>query len=550
MASNSANWVPLPAFHNLPALLVRPVFTSQSYKVHVTDFANLWVEDLDRKGIGKRSLNEDTSIDPTEGPDQMLMLLNKIQAAFDPSAPDHNQTSIAIKSMPEGDDMLLALTITCRLPDGLKPLVWTFQMVKCPTAAIASELVLPVMNNLQARTQEVDELIEQLRVKDAIIDRLVDKLDHAGLGLENIWNVLSGKRNPSRAYAEEKINGLAPFREATWRNAALPSTDTVNGIISLAKDASSTPAGSEDLEKPAHNDLEWWQRCTTPVSSVPRTIPSSIGNKADVPLEESRHAADSDTDGDDFQVQATPPHLASTQTRRTEADPDETTDDDGDAIPDSHPIVSRPAKSELGVIGAKRKTADSPPVTQSPRRASVDTDATASDSEEEPVKSPPRKHKIGGIGRIGKKSEPEAESSKAKSPIHSSNTMDVDDETASESDGHQPSKSRSPVPPPAEPLPKRKIGTIGRIGGKARQASVQPERKSSTPEAESARPAGRKIGAIGKRQIDKTPQPEAASKSPDESEDDEQRAERKRAELARELERKANAKPAKKKRKF
>lgn len=550
MASNSANWVPLPAFHNLPALLVRPVFTSQSYKVHVTDLADLWVEDLDRKGIGKRSLNEDTSIDPTEGPDQMLMLLNKIQAAFDPSAPDHDQTSITIKSMPKDDDTLLALTITCRLPDGLKPLVWTFQMAQCPNAAIASELVLPVMNNLQARTQEVDELIEQLRVKDAIIDRLVDKLDHAGLGLENVWNVLSGKRNPSRAYAEEKIKGLAPFREATWRNTALPSTDIVNGIISLAKDASSKPAGSGDLEIPAHGDLEWWQRCTTPVSSVPRTIPSSIGNKADVPLEELRHAADSDTEGDDFQVQATPPHLASTQTRRTEADPDETTDGDGDAIPDSHPIVSRPAKSKLGTIGGKRKTTDSPPAVQSPRRASVDTDATASDSEEEPVKSPPHKHKTGGIGRIGKKPEPE--SSKVKSPIHSSNTMDVDDETASESDGDKPSKSHSPVPPPAEPLQKRKIGTIGRIGGKARQASVKPERKSSTPEAESARLTGRKIGAIGKRQIDKTPQPEAASKSksPDESEDDEQRAERKRAELARELERKANAKPAKKKRKF
>ncbi|ETS85055.1 hypothetical protein PFICI_03080 [Pestalotiopsis fici W106-1] len=388
MALNPANWRPLPSFQNVPPLLVRPVFTLQSYSVHVTDLANLWVEDLDRKGIGRRSLNEDTSIDPTEGPDQMRMLLAKIQAALDPSAPDHDQTSISIAALPKDDDMLLALTITCQLPDGLKPLVWTFQMAKCPTTSVAPELVLPLMQKLQVRTQQVDEFVNLLKIKDGIIDKLIDKLDHAGMGLENVWNVLSSKRNPSRDYAEAKITGLAPFQEATWRDPDSPSTDEFDSILSLATNAHVGAENSKDPEtRPSDILGDWWGSLgTKPVKSLPRTTPSSGSTvKADVAHEKSRLAADSDTDTDDFQVQATPPHLASAQKRNTEADLDATTDDDGDAIPDSHPVVTRPAKSKLGGIG-KRQTAASPPAARSPRKTTVDADDTASESEEEPAK--------------------------------------------------------------------------------------------------------------------------------------------------------------------
>ncbi|KAF3004487.1 hypothetical protein E8E14_006865 [Neopestalotiopsis sp. 37M] len=551
MAINAANWRPLPSFQNVPPLLVRLVFTLQSYSVHITDLANLWVEDLDRKGIGRRSLNEDTSIDPTEGPDQMRMLLTKIQAALDPSAPDHDQTSISIATVPKNGDTVLALTITCQLPDGLKPLVWTFQMSKCPTTSIAPELVLPMVQKLQTRTQQIDELVKLMKVKEGIIDKLIDKLDRAGLGLENVWNVLSSKRNPSREYAEEKITGLAPLKQESWQLPDLPRTQELDGIVSLATTALIGPENSKSPEaRPSDVLDDWWGRLgTKPVKSVPRTTPSSGSTvKADVPPEKSRLAADSDTDTDDFQVQATPPHLASAQKRRTEADLDATTDDGGDAIPDSHPVVTRPAKSRLGGIG-KWQTAASPPATQSRPEITVDADDTASEPEEEPVKSPPRQQKTGRIGMIGGK-KPDPEISKADSLPQRHRVADDEDKTASESEGEKQGKNTSPASPPAGSSQRRRIGAIGRIGGIGGQAPVQPNRKSPTPDTEPTESTGRRIGAIGKRKLDKETQSVTDSKSPDESEDDEQRAERKRAELAKELERKANAKPTKKKRKF
>lgn len=75
-----SKWRPLPTFPDLPALLISPGFhvESSSYSLAITDLANIWTESLDRKGILRRSLNEDTSIDISDGgQEQWRVFLSK-----------------------------------------------------------------------------------------------------------------------------------------------------------------------------------------------------------------------------------------------------------------------------------------------------------------------------------------------------------------------------------------------------------------------------------------------------------------------------------------
>ncbi|KXJ96132.1 hypothetical protein Micbo1qcDRAFT_158335, partial [Microdochium bolleyi] len=104
-------WRPLPTFPGLPQLFVAAVFgrstaastssslpaAAASYTIHVTDLATVWTESLDKKGILKRSLVEETSIDLIDADaEQWSVFLAKLGAAFDPGSPDHAGTSLTL----------------------------------------------------------------------------------------------------------------------------------------------------------------------------------------------------------------------------------------------------------------------------------------------------------------------------------------------------------------------------------------------------------------------------------------------------------------------
>lgn len=548
---SSMNWKPLPAFDNFPALLARPDFTSQSYSLYVTDLANIWVEALDRKGIGKRSLNEDTSIDPTEGPDQMVLLLNKIQAALDPSAPDHHHTSVSLTTSPQVGEDGLALSITCHLPDGLPPLKWTFQLAKSPSTSIASELVLPLIQAQHYRSRQVADLINNLKEKDHVIEKLVDKLDSAGISLDNVFNTLSGSRKPSRETAAKKVKGLALFKESEWRSTQLQSSETPDNVTSLVEDVFSDSFHYEDLEiSPADSLGHWWQSLgPRPITGTrpeqeKRDVKTSKDAHAGIISEETRPVAERDND---FQVQATPPQTDSARRGRTVVDIDATTDDEAEAIPDSHPTPVQPVKTRLGTAGMKRSI-EPASVRQSSREAAAAADDTVSESDDEPAKSPPRHRKGGHLGKIEKTIRPARSEAEESPPVTQTAQKDS---TPTGSDEKPPITSTSPETSSERHVPKKKLGTIGRIGKMSRQTSVPQESGSKLPEVVTARPVARRIGAIGKRKAEeRRPDSQASSQVVDDEETGEQRAERKRAELARELEQKAATKPVKKKRKF
>lgn len=530
--SSNPTWHPLPASHKgIPSLLVSTSFTPTpaSYTVHITDLANIWVETLDRRGIIRRSLDENTTIDPSEDADNMRAFLDKLQAAFQQDHDDHNTTSLSL-SVSDKEDAGLQIHVTCVLPGNLKPLRWPMHLKRCPPSSVATELVLPLIQAQQTRAREVAALMDALRDKDAVITKLVDKLEASGTGLEHIFNSLSGRRKVTRALAEDRVKGLAPFKESSFK-ANSTGEDGEDGVGGNLPDLIDTVFGGAGLRYRTDMDIcdspqldDWW----TKLGTGSRSAVPLAGKKKDVAKTASTPPPPSKPadDADEFQVQSTPPHLTSARKRSPVTRPsvpgdDDTTDDDEDTsqIPDSHPpprasqAAQAPSSktSRFGTIGGKRKP-EAPPAPPSPPRQVAQTqgddddDTTASGSDDEPAPSPPPKQaKKGGLGRIGGKA-------KDSPPA--------------------PARSASPKVEESGQASKPAKGKLGHIGKNATLAE-RPQSHVGSGDDERGRPSTKA---------------EVVEDKPRET--SEERADRKRTELQKELERKAAAGPAKKKRKF
>src|SRR4029434_7102932 len=99
-------------------------------------------------------------------PDQIKRLLELLRAAFNGTDPEHPTTSLTLARHDDGDS--LVVNVTCVLPKPLKPFKWPMHLQKCTQSAIASELVLPMVQAHDARTREIGQLISLLREKDAV----------------------------------------------------------------------------------------------------------------------------------------------------------------------------------------------------------------------------------------------------------------------------------------------------------------------------------------------------------------------------------------------
>lgn len=606
--SGHLSWRPLPVSRpDLPALLVSTSFTSSpassaSYTVQITDLANMWSESLERKAIYRRSLQEDTSIDPSEDEQNMRTFLDYIRAAFDPSDDEHQNTSLILsvgddaESRRNAGDDGLVLHITCILPSSFTPLKWPMYLKKCPASTLTTQLVLPLLQAQHARAREIDALVAALRDKDTVICKMGDKLEALNVGLETIFTSLSNRRKATQAQAEERVKGLALFDEDKFRgkmdkahNGGRSSDDGgLPGLPGLIKDVFGGTTGltyqSDSLlvDDDALPLNDWWRKLRTgsPPSPVPlverrkgkekETAPAARKSRAETPTptptpprpaakpSAKSAAADQDTDEDDgdFQVQSTPPHLQSARKRDTNTRPtttkttagdDETTEDDTDEpslIPDSYPPPAqpRPSPRKLGGLGGlRKKKAESPlpppadsatptptptpspspsPPPPKPTPVAADDESTASETESEPPSPPPPPKpapaRKGGLGRLG------GLKGKTATPTP-------------EPDSQGPSSRHSS---PAKP--RGKLGQLGGLGGPKRSTP-------SSSQAESSMTATAGDGDVRGRPVDKMDVDEEP-KAPRETSQD--RADRKRAELQAELDRKKAAAPARKKRKF
>lgn len=545
-------WKPLQfsssAGTHLSPFLISSEFDNDSYLVRLTDLTNTWVERLDRDAIIERSREDNTSIDPSEDDDQLSIFLDRIKLGL--AVKKDTGTSLEVGTNIGGDalpDLLLHVKVP--LPGGLKDLQWRYQLRPQSPKETAHALVLPSLVALQTKRKGVDELVALLGEKDAIIQKLVDTVENQGTDLGTVFHQTAGRpgRRVDRKMASEKVNGLKIFDEDSWRR-GLGSDETghmwslLNSVFS-DEDISSNLFTTNCFDEEAYQS-DWWDHMHgktvgivgNEITTSPKDLPKKNTNQGSIPPE------------DDFQVQSTLPHLS-----RSNPKPDISMDDSTEDDEDDDDDLDAPSQhSRTPSQDADDITEDDEPLPSNSRSTDTiendinDNDTTKDDAifsppskcQQAPQKSPspksPPAKKKGKLGKLGGK--------KASSPSPMPELAPEDDS--------QIANSR----------PKR--GMLCRLGGKKRETT-------STPEVESQGSASskKKLGMIGGKKAaagsashgeetrgraikHQTEDEEKTQETnPPLRETSQERADKKREMLKRELEAKSKA-PVKKKRKF
>src|SRR5579862_2354312 len=189
-----------------PLLAKHSIDTKTGYNVYLTDLACVWSEALGRRQIIARGLEEDTSIDPSEDASQLKILLEKVRMALEGA----EGTFLELLPRKGGDGLVLRANAV--LPSPLKPLVWQIYLDPSPPQVLTEQLVLPLLGHQLALRGEVEALIEQVKSKDHVIGKLMDKVELSGMDLGSIFpgivGLNTGKKGDRREKAGKLVRGL------------------------------------------------------------------------------------------------------------------------------------------------------------------------------------------------------------------------------------------------------------------------------------------------------------------------------------------------------
>ncbi|TGO48703.1 hypothetical protein BCON_0232g00120 [Botryotinia convoluta] len=588
-----AAWRPLKLSNSagaqLPPLLISCEFNNNSYLVQLTDLTHTWVESVNRDAIIERSREGNTSIDPSEDEDQLAIFLEKIRLGL----AGEKDTSLSLQVGPDiGDDLSpsLLLHVTIQLPGGLKDLKWRYELTSQTPKETVENLLLPSLFALQEKKKEFEKLVELLEEKDAVIQKLVDTLESQGTDLGTIFHQAAGRpgKKIDRKKASEKIHGLKIFDIEAWKQRS--GSDKLEDKWELLNNVFGSNDISPDLSKANSFDKEdrkhnWWEHMQ---GKRVGTLGSKIAANATDSSRKSIQQEHTQSE-DDFQVQSTPPHLSRTKAK-PDVSMDNSTDDDDDLDAPSQrsrvsdnlsisqarapspdrtlsPSPSPPRAKPLVTLSTKRKvptptppsenaddtTEDDEPIPASLHSTDAidnndnDNDTTDDDvpfsppsKRQQTPKTSPAKQK-GKLGKVGGK--------KAPSP------------------SPEPEPDPEPIVEPEATKARPKKGMLGKIGGKKKETATIPEiysQNSVSPKKKLGTIGGKKAAPGGASQREDTPDEvnrgrgraltteeteKSKEKTPPPRETSEERADKKRAILKKELEAKSKA-PAKKKRKF
>ncbi|KAK0356564.1 hypothetical protein LTR02_012378 [Friedmanniomyces endolithicus] len=580
----STNWKTLRLDDNnnnngIPQLLIKAKLDSSGYTIHLTDLSQIWGETLTKRGIRKRADLDDCSIDPGEGDDQYQILLDKIQQALD----QHDGTSLSLGTI-KGVEGGLTVILSAPLPSPLPALKWQIQLSPLPSTALESLLIRPLLKHAQSGQTRIQSLLRELVEKDRVISKITDRLETSGNDLTTVFpgvsNIKISRKKSQREQLARHVRGLGDFDVNAWR--AQHGVPQKNGVL-LGREIDSLltelPYGDADDAKYG----EWWRELGHGMGSkliADREIqlPSHLASpRVDRPAPNGHAVSDGDvtmTDdadaGEMFPRQGTPPHLKVTErdsrqsaqvpmTNQSPAAADgETITADDESTDDDHDLDAPPRKSagpqRSGTTAQARQHLASLSVTASPAHVSGAT------SEGRPIfltppkifssesSANPHRAKLGSMG--GKAKLPVASENEPGHVIASpAKLMAKLGAMGGKSKVVAPSSECTPDPSPGTTSPSSaKPHKLGKLGGKkliaggassanSRQPSEAPSAASTTTEGNPARQSR----GLERRAI-KEPTPPR--------ENSQERADRKRLELKRQLDQTAAKGAAKKKRKF
>ena len=198
-------------------IFVKHHFGSSEYQVQLTDLTNLWSESVGRRELIRRAWDVGTSIDPSEGPSQMQLLLEKIKASLLSQA----SSAISLTSESETHERLNLSTLT-PLPGGLKPLAWPIYLSRCSQNCLTRSLILPCLAEMTLMNKQIHSLLKILIEKDNAIAKLIDKVHSDPVGLPvallGFSKSKAGVASSLTDHALKSLKGLVPFDETQWRS--------------------------------------------------------------------------------------------------------------------------------------------------------------------------------------------------------------------------------------------------------------------------------------------------------------------------------------------
>ncbi|KAN0069558.1 XLF (XRCC4-like factor) domain containing protein [Elaphomyces granulatus] len=201
---------------HIPPLLFKYNTTPQGYEIYVTDLTYIWSEHIGHEEILRRAYEEEASIDPSEDGKQFSVLLRKIEEALDGSKAGSVTVNTGSKQYS------LILTTTTKLPAPLQPLEWNLYLSKLPQTELTKRLVLPLLKDGVEYERHERSLLDHLKEKDWVLRKLFDKIEASGLDLSTVFPAAAGfltvKKGNTLSQVAKYIKGVAPFDEKTWRH--------------------------------------------------------------------------------------------------------------------------------------------------------------------------------------------------------------------------------------------------------------------------------------------------------------------------------------------
>ncbi|KAK4554164.1 hypothetical protein LTR86_008691 [Recurvomyces mirabilis] len=583
---------------NLPHLLVKARLDSTGYTIHLTDLSRIWSETLTKREIERRAIKEDCSIDPGEDDQQYSILLDKLRSTLT----RQDDTTLTLKPAQQDEGLLLHLSAP--LPQPLQPLKWTIHLALQPQPQIATQLIHPLILLCQTQQSQTQHLIHELSEKDRIIAKLTDRLETSGNDLTTVFpgvsHVKLSRKKTQREQLARYVGALGDFDEEGWRarEKDAKQEDGAGGVGLEAMDAVLGELPEVVTGREAEDTREWWRELDdgrTSQKTDSRRADTTNGNATQgnakpnpAPPADAGHEmpnTNNDSFDADFQRQGTPPHLKQGNSRpslaisnpcstSSPAPPparvqpeDESTEDESDL--DAPIKQARPAQTPSHSSMPTRRRSVTPDVPLPRSSASERHKQPSPPPVPSPQPAPKSRGKLGAIG--GKKPNTPTTPSPAPEAEPESEMMEVDPRPAPGKArtklGNIGGKSKpSPTPPSAEePVATSTTASsakrygLGTIGGKktgrptsaAATDSIPSRQASETLSASasvSATTPATKPTAIERKS--RAPERREATKEPTPPrESSQERADRKRNELKRQLDERAKV-PVKKKRKF
>ncbi|KAI6797891.1 hypothetical protein KC361_g3672 [Hortaea werneckii] len=518
---------------SLPPLLIKAHLHSKGYTIHLTDLSRIWSETLTKREINKRALNNDCSIDPTDGPEQYTILLEKISGTLE----QEDKTSLCFQ--PGDTDQGLKLKLQAPLPHPLSPLIWTVDFSLQEPDQLNDQLITPLFYQCHEFQAQTRLLMHALHEKDRVISKICDWLEASGNDLSIPFPQTNGKlnRKSKRSHREQLapfVRGLGDFDENCWRKEwerkERGEERLEDGVLEGVTKELKVTASGEDVPSAR---AEWWRHIGSGVTSgnpqpKPDGIGSGGGRQTSIRSKETpQESPDSggETEKDEFQRQSTPPtskrsvatltnaerqetqRVASsfTQERQapakvaTEVAPDdESTEDEED--------LDAPAKEPSQPAERQELPKGRPAVPERPLSA---TSKSANKAQSPPSNIQPRS-RLGAIG--GKRDTvPSASATPEQAPTSSlsSSAQAPAERTAisgepsalSSATPRRASNVNTPISEDEAAAPKKpaKLGTIGGRKPQGRSQAPTELARSANSQDDTTSPQKSKMGTIGGR---------------------------------------------------